>query len=64
MTTPDRDDLDDFAELLPTARCRKCGEDTLEVEIIDGLCLDCVMERRQKQKMKGCKESEVRNIQD
>ena len=47
------DDLDDFAELLPTARCRQCGEDTLEVEIIDGLCLDCVMERRQKQKRKG-----------
>jgi len=62
--TADRDDLDDFAELLPTARCRKCGEDTLEVEIIDGLCLDCVMERRMKQKKKGYKPDEVRDIRD
>lgn len=54
MTTPDRDDLDDFAELLPTARCRgKCGEDCLEVNLVDGLCPDCRNERRMNKKQKG-----------
>jgi hypothetical protein len=61
VTTPDRDDLDDFAELLPTARCRgKCGEDYIEAELVDGLCPDCRMtQRKQKRKVyKECPEKD------
>ena len=48
--TDQADDRDD----MPMVTCDECGEECYEIELVDGVCLDCALiQRRKTRKTKG-----------